>query len=330
MDIPSFPKICTVGHRIVREIFEDEVEITEKLDGSQFAFGIIDGELAYRSKGRMIPVGSLDSSDMFYPICRKIEELADRGKIYEGYVFYGEYLREPRHNTLQYERIPTNMLAIFGMWSKETDVFCRYHTICSYADSMEFEAVPLIGVFKSSPEEIIELTKTVQSKLGGPKLEGVVIKNYEKDSLVGRAVFPIMTAKFVTDSFKEVNKTWKANHTNKGQWESFKDQFATEARWLKAVQSMRDRGILLGEPKDIGQIMNFVMKDISEECQDEIKEWLWKYYGKELLRDASKGVPNWYKEQLALGTIDNLLGHDTLVTADNSPDAHEMQDEVAS
>ena len=49
--IPPFPKIFTIGTRYVQNIFDDEVEITEKIDGSQFCFGKINSTVYVRSKG---------------------------------------------------------------------------------------------------------------------------------------------------------------------------------------------------------------------------------------------------------------------------------------
>ena len=41
--IPSYPKIFTLGDRHTQGIFDGEVEITEKIDGSAIAFGMING-----------------------------------------------------------------------------------------------------------------------------------------------------------------------------------------------------------------------------------------------------------------------------------------------
>ena len=49
--IPSYPKVFTVGDRHTLNLFKGPVQITEKVDGSQFAFGKIDNELHFRSKG---------------------------------------------------------------------------------------------------------------------------------------------------------------------------------------------------------------------------------------------------------------------------------------
>ena len=172
------------------------------------------------------------------------------------------------------------------------------------AQNMGLEVVQQLPVMTA--EEIVEFMRDPpESQLGGVPMEGVVVKNYAHEMLYGPNLYPFQRGKYVGEAFKEVNKAnWKADNTAKGGWEAYKSQFRTEARWVKAVGTMREMGILKGEPSDIGQLMNFVQKDVSEECKEEILAFLWKQFGKELLRVAANGLPEWYKEQLALGNID--------------------------
>ena len=51
--ISSFPKIFHIGENYIENLFKGQVEITEKIDGSQYAFGIDkDGQAVRRSKGK--------------------------------------------------------------------------------------------------------------------------------------------------------------------------------------------------------------------------------------------------------------------------------------
>ncbi|KKK80799.1 hypothetical protein LCGC14_2819850, partial [marine sediment metagenome] len=53
----SYGKVYNIGHAAVVELFDDEVTVEEKIDGSQFSFGVdAVGELACRSKGAVIDV----------------------------------------------------------------------------------------------------------------------------------------------------------------------------------------------------------------------------------------------------------------------------------
>ena len=44
MSLPSYPKILPLGHFIINKIYDGEVELTEKVDGSQYKFGIVKEE----------------------------------------------------------------------------------------------------------------------------------------------------------------------------------------------------------------------------------------------------------------------------------------------
>lgn len=156
----AFPKILAIGHKDIKSLFEDEVEITEKLDGSQFGFGIVDGELIIRSKGKE---QDLDNPDKMFRVgVEYIKSIKDR--LTEGVFYYGEYLEKPRHSTLAYDRIPKNNIALFGMVNQ--GIFMPYSNIKHEAERLGVDAMPLIYQGKSSPEHVLELVKGV-SYLGG-------------------------------------------------------------------------------------------------------------------------------------------------------------------
>lgn len=50
--INSYPSIYSLGHRYISELFSGPVVIQEKIDGSQFSFGNLNGKLFCRSKGQ--------------------------------------------------------------------------------------------------------------------------------------------------------------------------------------------------------------------------------------------------------------------------------------
>ncbi len=290
--IHSFPKIFHVGDRWIKDIFDKDVEITEKVDGSQFGFGKIDGEVVVRSKGKVMVLDAPDKMFGFAVTYIKSLDLPD------NMFFYGEYLSKPRHNTLCYDRIPKNYIALFGV-STPDGVFSDYETIRKWANILDVDVVPILFKGKiNSQEELFKLLDTM-SFLGGTKIEGVVVKRYEP-VLLGNQVVPIMCGKFVSESFKEKHQgTWAKEHTGKGKWEVFKEGYRTEARWNKAVQHLKENGTLTESPKDIGQLIKEVQKDITDEEQHNIKEFLWKEFGEEILRMSISGLPEWYKNKLS-------------------------------
>ena len=55
--LPSYPKILALGHRFLQGIFEGPVVVQEKVDGSQFSFGLdAEGVLRCRSRGQEIDI----------------------------------------------------------------------------------------------------------------------------------------------------------------------------------------------------------------------------------------------------------------------------------
>ena len=55
----SYPKVYALGHPATKDIFSGEVLVEEKIDGSQFSFGVIDGVLRTRSKSCEPPDGRM-------------------------------------------------------------------------------------------------------------------------------------------------------------------------------------------------------------------------------------------------------------------------------
>lgn len=290
--IPAFPKIFAIGQKYINDIFETEVEITEKIDGSQFSFGKIDGEIICRSRGKIQDEGNVDK--LFNIAVDYVHSISNI--LPEDLIFYCEYLKKPKHNTLCYERVPKNHLILFAIAGLDGTFFPERD---KYAKLLEIEPVPIIykGIIKSVEELTVLLNRT--SVLGRSKIEGIVVKNYNKVVLLGDQVLPIMSGKYVSEEFKEVHqRTWKRENTSKGRFEDFKEGFRTEARWQKAVNWLKDNGELDESPKDIGKLMKRVNTDIAEEEKENIKEFLWKEFGKDVLRHATRGLPEWYKKQI--------------------------------
>jgi hypothetical protein len=221
--------------------------------------------------------------------------LSIQDKLPDNTIFYCEYLKTPKHNTIAYSRTPKNNLILFGVCD-QSEAFKI--DIDEYAELLGIERVPIILKGKIADANQLVQMLEIDSILGNSKIEGVVVKNYSKTVLIDGQVMPIMSGKFVSDVFKERNGVnWKENsHGNK--WEIYKQSFCTEARWLKAIQHLRDAGKLYNEPKDIGNITKEIQKDIIEEEKENIKEFLWNEFNEELLRKAKCGMPAWYKKYL--------------------------------
>lgn len=291
--IPAFPKIFTVGQKYIANLFSGVVEITEKIDGSQFAFGMTSEGLQMRSKGAML-YG--DSNKMFLAATSYIESI--QHTLPTGVVFYCEYLTKPKHNCLTYRRVPKNNLMLFGAVQLETSFCFSYLVLEDMAEDIGVETVPLL--YHGTINSVDELLKFMEyeSELGGTKVEGIVVKNYNIPMKVGDYFYPLSSGKMVSEEFKEKNQhNWK-QQSNTSKLTALLESYRTEARWRKAVQHLRDAGTLLEEPKDIGSLIREVQRDILEEETEDLKESLFKIHKDELLRTAIRGLPQWYKDEL--------------------------------
>ncbi|NIQ13985.1 MAG: hypothetical protein GTO02_06165, partial [Candidatus Dadabacteria bacterium] len=283
-------------NRVIQDIFKDPVEITEKVDGSQFGFGKIDGELYLRSKGAQLFIDN--PQKMFEKGVEYIYSIQDR--LPDNVVFWGEYLEKPKHNILKYNRIPKNHIMVFGAYDITHDKFCHLDEIQSLIEqySLELETVPLIykGLIEN-PDQLLEIIER-ESVLGGASIEGVVVKNYFTSFMIGNKVYDILSGKFVSEKFKEVHRSGWKEKSSKSNLDRFFESFNTEARWHKAIQHLKEKDELEFSPKDIGSLLKEIHLDIEQEEKENVKEFLWKEFSGALKRKSTAGFPEWYKEWL--------------------------------
>jgi len=318
MEVPSYTKILTLGARGTERALVGPVVVQEKVDGSQFSFGVdVDGNIGCRSHHQQI---ALDApSGMFASAVNHVLKISQIlqgcSSTYGECWFYCEYLQKPKHNTLTYARVPKNHLVLFDafvhgdwrhdlQWTKPTKSTCEYTPIRFMdwlASALEIDLVPELHRGPISAEELKGLL-TTPSFLGGQTVEGLVIKNYNELIAIGGRTYPVF-CKLVNEAFKERHSVdWKDRST-KGKLETYLESFRTEARWQKAVQRMREDGSLEYQPRDIGSLVRSVQEDIREEETENIKEELYKLYVGDIVRISTRGLAEWYKEQLLTRTL---------------------------
>ena len=221
-------------------------------------------------------------------------------KIPNNTIFYCEYLQKPKHNSLEYGRVPKNNLMLFGVCDSAEKFISEYNDLLAFGELLDIEVVPLLykGMINLKDIEFFNLLLDKESVLGKTKIEGFVVKNYKQAFLLGGQPIPLMAGKYVSEKFKEVNRSiWKTeNRINR--WKLFMEGYRTEARWLKSIQHLQEKNELENSPKDIGKLIEEIRNDITSEEKEIIKEFLWKEYSQELLREATKGLPEWYKKYL--------------------------------
>lgn len=291
-NIPSYSKVFALGHRQILGVLDNPVVVQEKIDGSQISFGLVNGELSIRSKGAQIYLE--DPPKMFNKAIEVISKRKDM--LRDGYVYRGEYLSKPKHNTLAYERTPIDYIILFDIDKDGLCNYLPYSEVKQEAERIDFEVVPLFYEGKATLD-LLKSFLSRESVLGGQLIEGVVAKNYSMFTDDKK----IAMAKVVSSDFQEKHqKSWKIQNPSRSDVvTSIVETFRTEARWNKALQHLKEEDKILGEPRDIGNLIAEVKRDVLDECGDEIKEVLFKFFWKTIERQITHGLPEWYKELLA-------------------------------
>lgn len=295
----SYPSIFNLGHRAIADLFNHDVVIEEKVDGSQFSFGFFPGadhELRVRSKRVEFNIDAPEG--MFKAACATVKELHRQSALLPNYTYRAEVFAKPKHNALAYDRVPAGNLILF-------DINCGHEEYYSYDDKfataklMGLEVVPRLFEGRITDVAMLRDLLDTVSTLGGQKIEGVVIKP------ANRNVFGIdkklLLGKFVSEAFREVHKQeWKKeNPTTTDVIGVIAATMCTPARWNKAIQHMLEEGKITGENvQDIGPCMVEIPKDVLKECEDDIKEALFKYAWPHIKRACTRGFPEFYKERL--------------------------------
>lgn len=312
----SYPSIFALGHRAIKELFQTEVNVEEKVDGSQFSFGLVQTNnddngnpvdavysvfdnvpyaLKIRSKGCVMNTDAPEK--MFSLAAATVRRLADEGKLVPGWTYRGEYLGRPKHNSLAYDRVPAGNIIIFDVNTGNQE-YLGYDDKTREAERLGLECVPLLHSGRIGDAESVRRFLDTTSVLGGQCIEGVVIKP-TRYNLYGEDK-KVLFGKFVSEAFKEVHrKNWaETNPTNKDVIRQVIGDYATPARWNKAVLHLRERGMIEGSPRDIGVLIPEVIDDVFKDSQDEMKERLFKYAWPHIRRGLTSGLPMWYKEVL--------------------------------
>ena len=286
----SYGKIYNLGHAALAELFNEPVLVEEKIDGSQFSFGVFDGVVRCKSKGAELNIH--EPEKMFKLGVEWV--VANASKLAPGVTYRGEYLNKPKHNALAYDRVPRNNIMIFDI-AIGHEKYVGYEDKAAEATRIGLEVVPQFVVATPSAGAIGELLECI-SCLGGQKVEGLVIKNYARYGRDGKTLM----GKYVSESFREVHKqNWKdENPTGKDILGLLGEVYRTPARWNKAMQHLAERGVLTNDVKDIGPLIRETQTDVAAECKEEIKEKLYAWAAPHIKRAVIRGLPEYYKKLL--------------------------------
>lgn len=292
----SYPKVWALGHPAIADLFDGPVVVQEKVDGSQFTFGVIGGQLRTRSKG--VEIHGVDGAGkLFEGAVLTATALANAGRLTEGWQYRGEALCSPKHNSLTYARAPKGNVILFDVDVGLENRVADPGMLAAVASELGLECVPTLH--HGSVGSLDELRGLLdrESCLGGAKVEGVVVKNYARWGKDGK----MLMGKLVSDAFREVHAgEWKKTNPDRTDvLDRIRDTYRTDARWEKAIQHRREAGTLLDDPKDIGPLLKEIERDVKEECREQIASTLFEAFWGDIRRGLTFGFPEWYKRRLS-------------------------------
>ena len=202
MDVrPKYPRILRIPHpsgfraeskrylglEDLRCLFDGQVFVEEKLDGSQFSIQVYEGELLVWSRGRLIVEGfePLAYRGIWRWIYAHFHDLMGLG---ENLVLYGEWLKVL--HTVPYDALP-DWAVIFDVYDLERGQFLRYDEKVEVVNSLGLVPPPLLyrGIIhltsKREVERFISHLVSIAERKSffstvARSMEGVVVKNYEK------------------------------------------------------------------------------------------------------------------------------------------------------
>lgn len=301
----SYPSIFTLGHKAIRHLLDHEVNVEEKVDGSQFSFGLVEPSevdsvwsdsglaLKIRSKGCVMHIDAPEK--MFALAGETVRRLAPI--LTQGWTYRGEFLAKPKHNALVYDRVPVGNIILYDV-STDDQGFLSYDDKTKEGERLGLEVVPRLYTGRIESIEDFRRFLDTTSVLGGQKIEGVVVKprNYDLYGLDKK----VLMGKFVSEAFKEVHrKAWgESNPTNKDVLALIIASLRMPTRWNKCIQHLREAGKLVDDVQDIGPIIREIPEDIRKEEEDWIKDQLFAHAWPSIRRGVCVGFPEFYKELL--------------------------------
>ena len=297
----NYGKVHTLGHKDVRNIFDYPVVVQEKVDGSRFTFGVLDGELKCWSGSRHNEL-SLDEYSMFSPAIIHVKALHARNILAIDTVYYCEFLAKPKHNKNAYARVPRNNLVLFDVYNVAAMRWVASRVcLADVAMGLDIDVAPELFVGKIHSPAQIDAMLNIESYLGKAKIEGVVCKRYEGPQII--------RAKYVSNDFKEIAGRRDRPRVDLDIITDIAQELATDNRFMKAYQAVRDQGRIGQVADDIPRIIKALGIDLGAECQEYVAGRLMAWGWKKVQREVSRKLPDWYKAKLAEDNFEPMEVH---------------------
>lgn len=152
------------GVTFIEKLFSNEVYITEKIDGSRFAFKKQDGELVFYKRDSKTPINMVDRTVMsFYETAISHIESLNLSSIPEGITFGFEYFANTNPGSIVYDKIPKNNLILTDI-SSGGSLDTNVDTLLSYSKKLKVSPPPIIHTGKLSAKQKTQLVDFLETE----------------------------------------------------------------------------------------------------------------------------------------------------------------------
>jgi hypothetical protein len=273
--------------------------VEEKIDGSQISFSVVGDEVKFYNKGNYISPGN----KVFTRTMSLIKTIT---KLNPMLIYHGEAVCSKQHNIVKYERTPKYYFVLYDIYDLQENRLLSYDEKAMRADEAGFEVVPRLWQNTDpnmTPYQICTKLNSaieageIKSILGG-RPEGVVLKHHAYFTRGKRVSTKL---KLVCDAHKE-SRGLKQNKEQQKPGDCIVNigrSYATQARFHKAFQHLRDAGKLTMTLADILKIKEELDADLDRESQDEISKYLYGELSSQIKHESRAGVEDWYKNFIA-------------------------------
>jgi hypothetical protein len=270
----KYPKIHRVGHTENEGVFEGTIICQEKIDGANFRFAFINGEVIFGSRTRLLSESEEEAKSFLHCINyirQKIEQSKLPKHLLNNLIFYGENCVK---HTISYDWNKIPQFIGFDVYDIDENKFIDWDDAKYFFEELGLTTTRIIELpddfhFSQVTDEWVPESEYIAPDAKMRKMEGVVFKNYEKQ----------IFAKYVRDEFKERNAevfggTPKYNSDGITQNAEFIFKYCTNARIEKLIFKKLSEGKLLGMEL-MGELIRDVYLDIIEEEWREILTSNW-------------------------------------------------------
>jgi ATP-dependent RNA circularization protein (DNA/RNA ligase family) len=142
----------------------------------------------------------VDQISLFKDAMKNIEGIKE--ELNANYIYRGEVISKLKHNILKYDRIPEKNFILFDIQIRENEIYLSRDDKEKEANRLGLEIVPQIYSGTVANYDFLKQMLNCKSILGNVFVEGIVIKNYEKEKFI-----KILSEKFVEKRISSGAKT---------------------------------------------------------------------------------------------------------------------------